>query len=46
MNLNIKYITVLIVALMLCFFIGRWTAPVENKVIKVTIPETSGKSPK
>ena len=45
MNLNIKYITVLIVALILCFFIGRWTTPVENKVIKVTIPETSGKSP-
>ena len=45
MNLNIKYITVLIVGLIVCFFIGRWTAPVENKVIKVTIPETSGKSP-
>lgn len=45
MNLNIKYITVLIVALILCFFIGRWTTPVENKIIKVTIPETSGKSP-
>ena len=45
MNLNIKYIIFLIVALIVCFFIGRWTAPIENKVIKVTIPETSGKSP-
>ena len=45
MSVNIKYITVLIVALIVCFFIGRWTTLVENKVIKVIIPETSGKSP-
>ena len=42
---SIKYIIIGVFVLILSFFIGRWTAPVENKVIKVTIPETSGKSP-
>ena len=45
MNSNIKYIIIGIVALILSFFIGRWTSPTETKVIKVTIPEISGKSP-
>ena len=45
MSVNIKYIIVLIVALIVCFFIGRWATLVENKVIKVIVPETSGKSP-
>jgi len=45
MNGNIKYIIIGIVALLISFFIGRWTSPTETKVIKVTIPEISGKSP-
>ena len=45
MNSNIKYIIIGIVILLLSFFIGRWTSPTENKIIKVTIPELSGKSP-
>jgi len=42
---NIKYIIIGIVALLICFFIGRWTSPTETKIVKVTIPATSGKSP-
>ena len=42
---NIKYIIIGIVALLICFFIGRWTSPIETKIVKVTIPATSGKSP-
>ena len=45
MNLTIKYIIIGIIALIASFFIGRWTSPTENKIIKVTIPATSGKSP-
>ena len=45
MNLNIKYIIIGIVVLLISFFIGRWTSPTETKIIKVTIPESSGKSP-
>ena len=45
MNSNIKYIIIGIIALIASFFIGRWTSPTENKIIKVTIPATSGKSP-
>ena len=45
MNLNIKYTIIGILILILSFFIGRWTSPIETKIIKVTIPEVSGKSP-
>ena len=45
MTSSIKYIIIGVVALILSFFIGRWTFPTENKIIKVTIPELSGKSP-
>ena len=45
MNSNIKYIIIGIVVLTLSFFIGRWTSPKETKIVKVTIPELSGKSP-
>ena len=45
MNLTIKYIIIGIVALLISFFIGRWTSPVETKIIKVVIPKTFGKSP-
>ena len=45
MNSNIKYIIIGVVALILSFFIGRWTSPTETKTVKVTIPELSGKSP-
>ena len=45
MNLTIKYIIIGIIALIASFFIGRWTSPIEAKIIKVTIPATSGKSP-
>ena len=45
MNSNIKYIIIGIVVLLTAFFIGRWTSPIETKIIKVTIPEVSGKSP-
>ena len=45
MNGNIKYIIIGIVVLLTAFFIGRWTSPIETKIIKVTIPELSGKSP-
>jgi hypothetical protein len=42
---NIKYIIIGITALLISFFIGRWTSPTETKVVKVTIPEIFGKSP-
>lgn len=45
MNVSIKYIIIGIVALLISFLIGRWTSPVETKVIKVTIPAISGISP-
>ena len=45
MNSNIKYIIIGIVVLLTAFFIGRWTSPIETKIIKVTIPEVSGNSP-
>ena len=45
MNSNIKYIIIGIIILIISFFIGRWTSPIETKIIKVTIPEVSGKSP-
>ena len=45
MNLNIKYTIIGILILILSFFIGRWTSPIETKTVKVTIPELSGKSP-
>lgn len=45
MNLNIKYIIIGIVVLLISFLIGRWTSPTETKIVKVTIPELSGKSP-
>ncbi len=45
MNSSIKYIIIGIVALILSFFVGRWTSPTENKIVKITIPELSGKSP-
>lgn len=45
MNSNIKYIIIGIIILIISFFIGRWTSPVETKIVKVTIPATSGKSP-
>jgi len=45
MNLSIKYIIIGIVILIISFFIGRWTSPMETKIVKVIIPETSGKSP-
>lgn len=45
MNTSIKYIIIGITALLISFFIGRWTSPTETKVIKVTIPATSGISP-
>jgi len=45
MNLNIKYIIIGIAILLISFFIGRWTSPIETKIVKVTIPATSGKSP-
>ena len=45
MNSNIKYIIIGIIILIISFFIGRWTSPKETKIIKVTIPEVSGKSP-
>jgi hypothetical protein len=45
MNLTIKYIIIGIAALIISFFIGRWTSPVENKIVKVVIPAMSGKSP-
>ena len=45
MTSSIKYIIIGVVALILSFFIGRWTSPTEDKIIKVTIPELSGKSP-
>ena len=45
MNSNIKYIIIGIVVLLTAFFIGRWTSPIETKIIKVTIPEVSGESP-
>jgi hypothetical protein len=45
MNSNIKYIIIGIIILIISFFIGRWTSPTETKIVKVTIPESSGKSP-
>ena len=45
MNSNIKYIIIGIIILIISFFIGRWTSPKETKIVKVTIPELSGKSP-
>jgi len=45
MNSSIKYIIIGISALLISFFIGRWTSPVETKIVKVNIPATSGKSP-
>lgn len=45
MYTSIKYIIIGIGILVLSFFIGRWTSPKETKIIKVTIPATSGKSP-
>ena len=45
MNSNIKYIIIGIIILIISFFIGRWTSPKEAKIVKVTIPELSGKSP-
>ena len=45
MGNNIKYIIIGIVVLTLSFFIGRWTSPTETKIVKITIPELSGKSP-
>ena len=44
MNISIKYIIIGIAALIISFFIGRWTSPVETKIVKVIIPATSGKS--
>lgn len=44
MNLSIKYIIIGISALIISFFIGRWTSPIETKIVKVTIQTTSGKS--
>ena len=45
MNSNIKYIIIGIIILIISFFIGRWTSPKETEIVKVTIPELSGKSP-
>ena len=45
MNSNIKYIIIGIVVLLTAFFIGRWISPTETEIVKVTIPELSGKSP-
>ena len=45
MNTSIKYIIIGIITLLISFFIGRWTSPVETKIVKVIIPATSGKSP-
>lgn len=45
MNSSIKYIIIGIATLIISFFIGRWTSPTENKIVKITIPELSGKSP-
>lgn len=45
MNLSIKHIVIGIVGLIIFFFIGRWTSPVETKIIKLTVPEISGESP-
>ena len=45
MKSNIKYIIIGIVVLLTAFFIGRWTSPTETKIVKITIPELSGKSP-
>jgi hypothetical protein len=45
MTSSIKYIIIGVVALILSFFIGRWTSPTEDKIVKITIPELSGKSP-
>ena len=45
MTNSIKYIIIGVVALILSFFIGRWTSSTENKIIKVSIPQLSGKSP-
>lgn len=42
---SIKYIIIGVFVLILSFFIGRWTSPTEDKIVKVTIPELSGKSP-
>jgi hypothetical protein len=44
MNINLKEIIIWILILILCFFIGRWTSPVETKIVKITIPSTSGNS--
>ena len=45
MNSNIKYIIIGIIILIISFFIGRWISPTETEIVKVTIPELSGKSP-
>jgi len=45
MSSNVKYIILGIVFLIVSFFIGKWTSPVETKTIKVIIPTTSGESP-
>lgn len=45
MSSNIKYIIIGIIIILTAFFIGRWTSPTETKIVKVTIPESSGKSP-
>jgi hypothetical protein len=45
MDSNVKYIIIGVASLLLSFFIGRWTSSTETKIVKVTIPATSGKSP-
>lgn len=45
MNSNIKYIIFGIIIILTAFFVGRWTSPTETKIVKVNIPELSGKSP-
>lgn len=45
MNINLKNLVIGISILILSFFIGRWTSPTETEIVKVTIPEVSGKSP-
>lgn len=45
MKVEIRYILIVIALLMLSFFLGRCTGPVQTKEVKVIIPESSGKSP-
>lgn len=45
MKLNLKNIAIGILILVVFFFLGRCTSPVETKIVTVTIPAKEGSSP-